>query len=52
MQEAQIALAVLLQRYRISAALASLPLDATGMTLRPKRAVPIELATRESEEES
>jgi cytochrome P450 len=46
MQEAQIALAVLLQRYRIRAPLASVPLDTTGMTLRPKHAVPIELAPR------
>jgi cytochrome P450 len=46
MPEAQIALAVLLQRYRISAPLASVPLDTTGMTLRPKHAVPIELAPR------
>ena len=46
MQEAQIALAVLLQRYRIHAPLAPLPLDTTGITLRPKHAVPIELAPR------
>jgi cytochrome P450 len=45
-QEAQIALAVLLQRYRIRAPLAPIPLDTSGMTLRPKRAVPIELAPR------
>jgi cytochrome P450 len=46
MQEAQIALAVLLQRYRIRAPLAPVPLDTTGITLRPKHAVPIELAPR------
>ena len=46
MQEAQIALAVLLQRYRFHAPLATVPLDTTGITLRPKRAVPIELAPR------
>jgi cytochrome P450 len=46
MQEAQIALAVLLQRYRIHAPLASMPLDTAGMTLRPKRAVPIEPTRR------
>jgi cytochrome P450 len=45
-QEAQIALAVLLQRYRIRAPLAPIPPDTTGMTLRPKHAVPIELAPR------
>jgi cytochrome P450 len=45
-QEAQIALAVLLQRYRIRAPLAPVPLDTTGITLRPKHAVPIELAPR------
>jgi len=45
-QEAQIAVAVLLQRYRIRAPLAPIPLDTTGMTLRPKHAVPIELAPR------
>ncbi len=43
MQEAQIALAVILQRYRIRARLASVPLDASGITLRPQTAVPIEL---------
>jgi cytochrome P450 len=46
MQEAQIALVVLLQRYRIRAPLAPVPLDTTGITLRPKHAVPIELAPR------
>jgi cytochrome P450 len=46
MQEAQIALAVLLRRYRLHAPLAPVPLDTTGMTLRPKHAVPIELAPR------
>jgi cytochrome P450 len=46
MQEAQIALAVLLQRYRIRAPLASLLLNTTGMTLRPAHPVPIELARR------
>jgi cytochrome P450 len=46
MQEAQIALAVLLQRYRIRAPLAPVPLDTTGITLRPKHAVPIELTPR------
>jgi cytochrome P450 len=43
MQEAQIALAAILQRYRIRARLASVPLDTTGITLRPRTAVPIEL---------
>jgi cytochrome P450 len=46
LQEAQIALAVLLQRYRIRAPLASVALDTTGMTLRPKGRVPIEFARR------
>jgi cytochrome P450 len=46
MQEAQIALAVLLQRFRLHAPLAPVPLDAAGITLRPKHAVPIELAPR------
>jgi hypothetical protein len=46
MQEAQVALAVLLQRYRIRGPLASIPLDTAGITLRPKHAVPIELAPR------
>jgi cytochrome P450 len=45
-QEAQIALAVVLQRYRMHAPLASVPLDTAGITLRPKHAVPIELAPR------
>jgi cytochrome P450 len=44
MQEEQVAHAVLLQRYHIRAPLASVPLGTTGMTLRPKHAVPIELA--------
>jgi cytochrome P450 len=43
MQEAQIALATILQRYRIRARLASVPLDTTGITLRPQTAVPIEV---------
>jgi cytochrome P450 len=46
MQEAQIALAVLLQRFRIRAPLTSLPLDTAGMTLRPKGPLPIEIAPR------
>ena len=46
MQEAQIALAVLLQRFRIRAPLPSLPLDTAGMTLRPKGPLPIEIAPR------
>jgi hypothetical protein len=45
-RRSQIALAVLLKRYRIHAPLATVPLDTTGMTLRPKRAVPIELTPR------
>ena len=44
MQEAQIALATILQRYRIRARLASVPLDTTGITLRPQTAVPIEVS--------
>jgi hypothetical protein len=43
---AQIALAVLLQRYRLRAPLAAIELDTSGMTLRPARPVPIELARR------
>jgi cytochrome P450 len=46
MQEAQIAPAVLLQRYRIRAPLAPVPLDTAGITLRPKHAVTIELTPR------
>jgi cytochrome P450 len=42
-QEAQIALAVILQRYRIRALLDSVALDTSGITLRPRTAVPIEL---------
>jgi cytochrome P450 len=45
-QEARIALAVLLQRYRIRAPLASVRLDTSGITVRPKHPVPIELAPR------
>ena len=46
MQEAQIALAILLQRYRIRAPLTPMALDTTGLTLRAQHAVPLELAPR------
>jgi len=46
MQETQIALAVLLQRYRTRALLSPVALDTTGMTLRPAGPVPIELDPR------
>jgi cytochrome P450 len=44
--EAAIAMAVLLQRFRIDSELEDVPLDSEGITLRPKGAVPIRLAPR------
>jgi cytochrome P450 len=46
MLEATIAVAVLLQRFRIRSELPHVPLDTQGMTLRPKGAVPIALTPR------
>lgn len=46
MLEATIAVAVLLQRFRIHSESADVLLDTQGMTLRPKGAVPIHLAAR------
>jgi cytochrome P450 len=44
--EATIAVAVLLQRFRIDRELEDVPLDSEGITLRPKGAVPVRLAAR------
>jgi cytochrome P450/NADPH-cytochrome P450 reductase len=44
--EAAIAVAVLLQRFRIDSQLEDVPLDSEGITLRPKGAVPIRLGPR------
>jgi cytochrome P450 len=41
--EAVIALGVLLQRFRLKAEAGRLPLEASGITLRPARPVPIAL---------
>ena len=46
MLEAVIALAVLLQRFGICSEQERVPLDTQGITLRPKGAVPIEVAAR------
>jgi cytochrome P450 len=46
MLEAAIAVAVLLQRFRIHSQFEDVPLDTQGITLRPKGAVPIRLAAR------
>ena len=46
MLEATIAVAVLLQRFRIRSDQEDVPLDTEGITLRPKGAVPIQLAAR------
>jgi cytochrome P450 len=46
LMEAVIALAVLLQRFRLRADARPAPLDTTGITLRPGRPVPIALAPR------
>ena len=46
MLEATIAIAVLLQRFRIDSQHADVPLDTRGLTLRPNGAVPIRLAAR------
>jgi cytochrome P450 len=46
MLEAVIAVAVVLQRFRISSDQDTVPLDTAGITLRPKGAVPIRLAAR------
>jgi cytochrome P450 len=43
MLEAKIAVAVLLQRFRVRSEQSDLPLDTAGITLRPKGAVPIHL---------
>jgi cytochrome P450 len=44
--EATIAVAVLLQRFRIDSELEEVPVDSEGITLRPKGAVPIRPAAR------
>jgi cytochrome P450 len=46
LMEAIVALAVLMQRFRLRAARPRAPLDASGITLRPARPVLIELAPR------
>ena len=46
MLEATMAVALLLQRFRISSDQEDVPLDTEGITLRPKGAVPIQLAAR------
>ena len=46
MLEATIALALLLQRFEIRSYREDVPLDTEGITLRPKGAVPIQLAAR------
>jgi cytochrome P450 len=46
MLEAIIALAVLLQRFEIRGQRTDVPLDTEGLTLRPKGAVPLQLASR------
>jgi cytochrome P450 len=46
MLEATIAVAVLLQRFRVRSKQSDLPLDTAGITLRPKGAVPIHLVAR------
>ena len=46
MLEARIALALLLQRFEIRSDREDVPLDTEGITLRPKGAVPIQLAAR------
>jgi hypothetical protein len=46
MQEATIAAAVLLQRFRIHSQSEEVPLDTQGITLRPKLAVPIQPTAR------
>jgi cytochrome P450 len=46
MLEATMAVALLLQRFRISSDQEDVPLDTAGITLRPKGAVPIQLAAR------
>jgi cytochrome P450 len=46
MLEATIAVAVLLQRFRVHSEHEEVPLDTEGITLRPQRAVPIQLTTR------
>jgi cytochrome P450 len=46
MLEATIALALLLQRFEIRSLRKDVPLDTEGITLRPKGAVPIQLAAR------
>jgi hypothetical protein len=46
MLEALIAIAVVLQRFRIGSEQEDVPLDTAGITLRPKGAVPIEPTAR------
>jgi hypothetical protein len=46
MLEATIAVAVLLQRFRVRSEQSDLLLDTAGITLRPKGAVPIHLVAR------
>jgi hypothetical protein len=46
MLEAVIAVALLLQRFRIDSEQVRVPLDTEGITLRPKGAVPIQPSTR------
>jgi cytochrome P450 len=46
MLEATIALAALLQRFRISSELPDVPPDTQGMTLRPSGPVPIHMVAR------
>jgi cytochrome P450 len=46
MLEALIAIAVVLQRFRIHSDQKEVPLDTAGITLRPKGAVPIQLTAR------
>ena len=46
MLEATMVVALLLQRFRISSDQEDVPLDTEGITLRPKGAVPIQLAAR------
>ena len=46
MLEAAIAVAVVLQRFRIRSDQEDVPLDTEGITLRPRGAVPIQPAAR------
>jgi hypothetical protein len=46
MLETAISVAVLLRRCRVHSELETVPLDTEGITLRPKHAVPIQLAAR------